>query len=213
MNYALGVNTSHLAWGVGVLGFLSTVISFTYWTAPPIGVALEDEGYRLISESRDKEELYRRSFLRNKNVLIDMNLDGQMNDGIEDDEGSIALNIWCDLNLSKKLFFVSLTKYKQFCALSMSDVLWLEKKGQQTLNINKFHYILGKPEGRFKNTLFPRFRLTWDDKNLKRSYDIWKNWCEFELSKPYFFESGRIKNTIKVNCMMDEGELYARFSS
>ncbi|AEG73088.1 hypothetical protein MHF_0824 [Mycoplasma haemofelis Ohio2] len=206
MNLALGGNASKLAWGVGILGSLSIIVSATYLTAPTIREALDDQGYRLISESQDKEELYGRSFRRYRNILIDMNIDGQMGDWIEDDEGSIALSLWCDHNLSKKRFFVSTSGYKQFCSLSMGDVLWLDKKDQRVLDIAKFLDL--EKQKRFSKELFPKLQLTFNE--LKEAYDIWKNWCEFELSKPYFFESGRIKNIIKVNCLMDDSSSVAK---
>ncbi|AEG73275.1 hypothetical protein MHF_1021 [Mycoplasma haemofelis Ohio2] len=55
-----------------------------------------------------REGLYIRSFRRNKGILIHMDLDDFMNESTGDEEGAVALGIWCDSHLRRKRYFVSL---------------------------------------------------------------------------------------------------------
>ncbi|CBY92506.1 hypothetical protein HF1_04980 [Mycoplasma haemofelis str. Langford 1] len=196
--------SSKLMWGTWILSSLIFIFLTTYLSATTIEDSLEGQGLRLVSKLVDKTDLYERSFKRGRNLLIGMNLDGFMSDGTLDDEGAIALGIWCDNELKKKHFFVSLEGYRRFCALSMGDVLWLEK--------NKFHEKVMEEESwlnhakevvgydRFRNEFFSRFGLDWED-DYKRNYLTWKNWCEWELSEPYSLKNIDIRNIIRDNCL------------
>ncbi|CBY92947.1 hypothetical protein HF1_09390 [Mycoplasma haemofelis str. Langford 1] len=188
--------TSKLAGGLGIVGTLVLTVSSVYWFSPTIEDSLKQQEFQLISKLNEKEGLYIRSFRRNKGILIHMDLDDFMNESTGDEEGAVALGIWCDSHLRRKRYFVSLDGYKKFCALSMGDVLWLGKKDEKLIDLKKFMHL----HKYFQEKIFPKFHLVWDSSNLGRNYTTWKGWCEWELSEPYSSKNKYKKDEIKKYC-------------
>ncbi|AEW45273.1 hypothetical protein MHC_02035 [Mycoplasma haemocanis str. Illinois] len=198
MNLNLGGRNPKLLWGSGIVGSLVFIISAVYWNSPTIGHSLESKEFQLISKQDRKFKIYERTFRRHKHLLISINLDGLMGEKTSISEGSVALSFWCDNNLKRKHFFVNLGEFKSFCALSMGDVLWLEKnKENPVINVDKFNIDEEKIKG-----LFPKFNLTWND-DVGKSYEIWKNQCEWELSKPYSIENKGKQELIRNHCLSE----------
>ncbi|AEW45619.1 hypothetical protein MHC_03795 [Mycoplasma haemocanis str. Illinois] len=198
MHINLEGKTSKLAWGLGIIGSLVFISSSVYLVSPTVKDSLEDQEFQLISKLDERIDLYKRSFRRHKNSLISMALDDFINENTVEDEGSVALQIWCDANLRSKRLLVNWDGYKRFCALSMSDVLWLDKKDEGLISLNTFKDKESKNR-LFSNILFPKFGLTWTEK--AENYEIWKSRCEFELSEPYSYLNKHLKADIKDNCL------------
>ncbi|AEG73271.1 hypothetical protein MHF_1017 [Mycoplasma haemofelis Ohio2] len=199
MNLNLEGKASKLAWGLGIVGSLVLIISSIYWISPTVQDSLEDQELQLISKSNESIDLYKRSFKRHKNTLISIGVDDFINENTVEDEGSVALHIWCDANLRSKRWLVNLDGYKRFCALSMGDVLWLDKKDEGIINSHRF-FILEEEDKRFSSRLFSKFGLTWKNDKHIDNYEIWKSRCESELSEPYSYLNKHLKTDIKDNC-------------
>ncbi|CBY92503.1 hypothetical protein HF1_04950 [Mycoplasma haemofelis str. Langford 1] len=200
MNLNLGGRTSKLIWSSGIVGSLVFVISAVYLNSPTIEHSLESKEFQLISKQDKKFKIYERIFKRHKHLLISINLDDLMGEKTSISEGSVALGFWCDNNLKRKHFFVDLDGFKRFCALSMGDVLWLEKNKEKPI-IEPIEF--NKKSENFQNKLFSQFNLDWNG-DLDKSYEIWKNQCEWELSKPYSIENKGKREAIGNYCLGEE---------
>ncbi|CBY92942.1 hypothetical protein HF1_09340 [Mycoplasma haemofelis str. Langford 1] len=199
MNLNLEGKASKLAWGLGIVGSLVLIISSIYWISPTVQDSLEDQELQLISKSEKSVDLYKRSFRRHKNTLISIGVDDFISENTVEDEGSVALHIWCDANLRSKRWLVNLDGYKRFCALSMGDVLWLDKKDGNLITKNNFIF-RELNDQRFSSRIFFKFGLTWKNGKHTDNYEIWKSRCESELSEPYSYLNKHLKTDIKDNC-------------
>ncbi|AEW45624.1 hypothetical protein MHC_03820 [Mycoplasma haemocanis str. Illinois] len=196
MNLNLEGKTSKLAWGLGILGTLLFISASVYWISLTVEDSIKQQEFQLISRLKEKKDLYIRSFRRNKGIFIHMGLHNFTDKKTEDEEGAVALSIWCDSNLRRKRHFINLDGYHRLCTLSMGDVLWLNKKSENLINLDKFPSNLET----FQYQLFPYFKLSWDSIDWMRNYRTWKNWCEWKLSEPYSYKNKYKKDAIQRFC-------------
>lgn len=163
-------------------GMAALAILYALWKrSPVIAKSLENEGFKLVSHSKNKNEIYKRILLRygeelNRDIKLDEYLTAK-------DQKHLALSFWCDFETSGKRFFVSLDNYRKYCTMSISDYLidekevadWKQEEDSMYINDSEFY----ESKQKYKE-LFSQKKIIWKDEEIRENYDRWIRWCKVQ---------------------------------
>ncbi|OAL09766.1 hypothetical protein A6V39_05375 [Candidatus Mycoplasma haematobovis] len=168
--------------GIAALAILYGIYKFS----PIISQSLESEGFKLIQNAQNKEEIYKRMLVRYKDVINkDIKLDEFLT---SKDQKWVALSFWCDVETSGKKFFVSLDNHKKYCAMGVVDYLVDGKKLEGIGEGEDGMYVdLNFFRENWKIDYLPLFK----EKGVKitdsfvKNREAWISWCKFQKYSKY----------------------------
>ncbi|OAL09735.1 hypothetical protein A6V39_05430 [Candidatus Mycoplasma haematobovis] len=166
--------------GIAALAILYGIYKFS----PIISQSLESEGFKLIQNAQNKEEIYKRMLVRYKD---DINKDIKLDEFLTSKEQKwVALSFWCDVETSGKKFFVSLDNHKKYCAIGVVDYLVDGKKlegideGEDGMYVNSDDMFKDREIFLKYQELFKKHRIKWKDLSEQEINKAWINWCKVQ---------------------------------